>query len=148
MTLVVAFLSRESSGNTWLLKPSPSSLLGFYSLSLPFLSLLYRKETNSLELSHQQFEGTDSVKNGYLQTSGSRKGENGELKSKQILHLGLGEGPSCSAQSRGWAAASVSWDSLSGQLSWLCPRSGWATCQESSHFCSSEIMPNSSSSFW
>lgn len=73
MILVVAFLSGESSGNTWLLKPSPSSLLGFYSLSLPFLSLLYRKETNSLELSHQQFEGTDSVKMGICKHQGLGK---------------------------------------------------------------------------
>lgn len=45
-------------------------------------------------------------------------------------HLGLGGGAQLlGPEQRLPAAASPSWDSLSGQLCWLGPRSGWAACQ-------------------
>ena len=59
------------------------------------------------------------------------------------LHLGCGRGVQLlGPEQRLWAAACPSWDSLAGQLSWLCPRSGWAACQLALNLVASELFPN------
>lgn len=123
------------------------------------LSLWDRKETNSLKLPHQHFGGTDSWKKNKTTKPNQTKTafanpriwERRRLRAEMEaddLHLGLRRGAQLLGPEQWlWAAASLSWYSLYGQLSWLCPRSGQLASSALSS-AAPELIPNYSPSVW
>lgn len=144
VTLVDDSLSRKFRKTfLWLVKPPLNSRLGFHPFSLPHLSLWYSKETNSVELSLQQFEGTDSMKNRHSPTQGlwKEKAQN-RNGSRSLVSRPGHTGPA--AQVR--AEAVSSYFSIVGQPLWAAvlalPQLAGQPASSALTSAASEHMPN------